>query len=98
MTEAAETKVETNSVILPSDPAALKKIKDAMEEVTNSYVRIQSERDFIKEAIANLSEAVDIPKKFLSKLAKHYYKQDLDTATMELEDLNIAYENVLKKK
>ena len=39
------------SIIIPSSPADRKTIKDAMTEISNSMVRIESEKAFIKEAL-----------------------------------------------
>ena len=62
------------SIIIPSSPADRKTIKDAMTEISNSMVRIESEKAFIKEAIEELNDKVDIDKKYLNKLARVYHK------------------------
>ena len=67
----------TNSIIIPSSDADKQRIKGAMEEISNAYTRIEAERDFIKEAIVALSEDVGIPKKYLSKMATMYHKNNV---------------------
>ena len=59
---------------LPKDPAMVKKIIDCTKEVSASKTRIEGERDFIKEAITNLAEETQIPKKLLNKFANDYHK------------------------
>tara|TARA_R110000868_G_scaffold276552_3_gene536234 strand:+ start:577 stop:831 length:255 start_codon:yes stop_codon:yes gene_type:complete len=83
------------SIIIPSSPADIKQIKDCMTEVSNALTRMDAERDFIKQAISDLSEDVDIDKKCLRKMATVYHKQNLSEVTGEIEDLQALYEAVL---
>ena len=84
------------SIIIPSSDADRKVIKDAMTELSNSMVRIESEKSFIKEAIDDLNDKVGIDKKHLRKLATIYHKQTLAQVTGEVEDLEALYESCLK--
>ena len=84
------------SIIIPSSPNDRKTIKDAMTEISNSMVRIDSEKAYIKEAIEELNDKVDIDKKYLNKLARVYHKQTLAQVTGEMEDLVALYESCLK--
>jgi len=84
------------SIIIPSSPNDRKTIKDAMTEISNSMVRIDSEKAYIKEAIEELNDKVDIDKKYLNKLARVYHKQTLAQVTGEMEDLEALYESCLK--
>ena len=85
-----------STIIIPSSPADRKIIKDAMTELSNSMVRIESEKNFIKEAIEELNDKVGIDKKYLNKLARVYHKQTLAQVTGEMEDLEALYESCLK--
>ena len=84
------------SIIIPSSPNDRKTIKDAMTEISNSMVRIDSEKAYIKEAIEVLNDKVDIDKKYLNKLARVYHKQTLAQVTGEMEDLEALYGSCLK--
>ena len=84
------------SIIIPSSPADREAIKDAMKELSNSMIRIESEKEFIKEAINDLNDKVGIDKKHLRKLANIYHKQTLAQVTTEVEDLEALYESCLK--
>ena len=57
---------------------------------------MEAERDFIKEAIEALADDVDVPKKYLNKLAKIFHKQNLSETVGEMEDVEALYETVLK--
>jgi archaellum component FlaC len=45
-----------SNIILPSSPEDLKRIRGCMEEMSNSFTRMEAERDFQKEAINALAE------------------------------------------
>jgi len=57
---------------------------------------MEAEREFIKEAIEALADDVDVPKKYLNKLAKIFHKQNLSETVGEMEDVEALYETVLK--
>ena len=75
-----------SGIIIPSNPQDQKKIRECMEEISNSYTRTEGERSFVKEAIENLSEEVDIPKKILRKMSRIYHKQNMSEVAGEIED------------
>lgn len=82
------------SVIIPSTDADKKRIKDCMDEISNSYLRQEAERDFIKEAIVSLEDDVGIPKKYLAKMAKIYHKQNMSELVSEIEEIEALLESV----
>jgi len=79
---------------LPSDPAARKAIKKCMDELSASMVRIDGERDFIKEAIDNICEEYEMSKKTFRKLAKVYHKQNFSKEVAEHEEFETMYEQL----
>ena len=60
-----------------SSPEDRKKIKEAVQEISNSLTRIEAERDLIREIIKEVSDNHQIPRKILSKIAKTFHKQNL---------------------
>lgn len=83
--------IDTKQISMPSDPAIQQKIKDALFEASASYTRIEGEKDFLKELFADLSEAVDLPKAYLSKVAKIYHKQNFNELTADQESVQELY-------
>ena len=79
---------------LPSDPAARKAIKKCMDELSASMSRIDGERDFIKEALANICEEYEMSKKTFRKLAKVYHKQNFSKEVAEHEEFETMYEQL----
>ena len=83
-----------SNVIIPSSDEDRKRIRGAMEEISNSYTRTEAERDFVKEAINNLSEDVDIPKNILRKMARIFHKQNMADVVSEVEDIEALMESI----
>ena len=83
-----------SNIILPSSDEDKKRIKDCMDEVSNSYTRMEAERDFIKEAVIALEDDVGIPKKYLSKMARIYHKNNVNEVVAEIEDIEALLETI----
>jgi len=83
--------VEQLEVIIPSDPAARKDIVRVLDELSNSFVRIGGEKDFIKAEIEALAEKYDLPKKILNKMAKIHFQQNIEKVKFESDALVDAY-------
>lgn len=83
-----------SNIIIPSSPEDRKAIKGAMDEISNAYTRIEAERDFIRDALADLQDKVDIDKKYLRKMSRIYHKQNIVEFTTEAEDIETLYEAI----
>ena len=79
---------------IPSSPNDLARIKGAMQEVSNSFTRMEAERSFIREAINELSDEVDIPKKILNKMSRVFHKQNMAEVLGEIEDVEALLESI----
>ena len=73
-----------------------KKLKDAIQEISNSMTRMEAERDLIREIIKDQSTNFLIPKKIISKIAKTYHRQNLTQEVEDHEDFVELYEEVTK--
>lgn len=82
------------NVIIPTSEEDRKKIRGCMEEISNSYTRVEAERDFVKEAINALADEVDIPKNILRKMARIYHKQNMADVVSEVEDIEALMESI----
>jgi hypothetical protein len=72
-----------------------KKLKDVLTEVSNSMIRIKSEREFIKEAIEEAAEKFQMNKKILRKMAKVYHNNSFTDEVMEMEEFQTLYESIV---
>ncbi len=78
-----------------SSPADRKKIREMLQEVSNSMTRIAAEKDLIREAIKEYSKTYEIPKRTLNKMAKIYHKQSYNLEQQEFEEFEELYETVV---
>ena len=72
-----------------------KKLKDVLTEVSNSMIRIKSEREFIKESIEEAAEKFQMNKKILRKMAKVYHNNSFTDEIMEMEEFQTLYESIV---
>jgi hypothetical protein len=84
-------------VIIPSNPADQKKILDFLQEVSNSFTRIQAEKDYIKEAVDVIVEEYELPKKYVNKMARVFHKNTFQNEVAESENFQLLYENITKQ-
>lgn len=85
-----------SEVVIPSNEADREKIMKSIEAISDSLTRIEGEKNWIKEEIAAVSEATNVPKKFLNKLARTYHKQNFDNVMQEVEDFEALYDVIVK--
>lgn len=79
-----------------SSPADRTKIKKMLQEVSNSMTRIAAERDLIKDTITEVSKEFDLPKKYLNKMAKTYFKQNFHVEQADQEEFETLYTSILE--
>ena len=61
--------------LVVSNPVDKKKIKDALFEISNSYTRIDAEKELIKDIVEDLADKFELPKKHINKIARAYHKR-----------------------
>ncbi len=61
--------VETNEV-------ERKRVRDALQEISNAMARMEGEREFIREAKKALVDDQLVDKKVLNRMVKVYHKQN----------------------
>ena len=83
-----------SNIIIPSSPDDRKKIRGALEEISNSLTRIEAERSLIKEILQDVEDKFELPKKYTRKVAKIFHKQNFAEVKTEQEDLETIYETV----
>jgi hypothetical protein len=79
-----------------SSEADRKKLLDAMKECSNSMIRMEGEKDFIKEAIKEICDDLKLPKNIVNRLVKVYHKQNYDEEVAVHEQFEQLYETIVK--
>ena len=77
-------------------PEQKKDLQGAIQEISNSLIRTEAERDLIREIVKEQSDTLQIPKKVISKIAKTYHKQNLAQEVADHEDFVELYEKITK--
>ena len=88
----------SKTLILPTNPADIKKIRDALQEIADAFTRMTAERELVKDIKAMLKEDFELPPKFITKLAKTYFNQDFEAQQVESEDFEELWFAVTSKK
>ena len=64
-----------------SSPADRKKVKDSIKELSDSMLRVDSEKDLQKDIVQVTFEDTGVDKKHIRKLVVIYHKQSMTTKT-----------------
>jgi len=72
-----------------------KKIKGAIQELSDSFTRVASERDWVKSILERLNDDIGIDKKLLRKMAKTYYNGSFNLDKSDFEDFETAYNQIV---
>lgn len=78
-----------------SDKTATKvAIKQAIEEMSNTWLHIESQQQHIRDIVTNISETYEYDKKLLMKVAKARHKRNLSEVQSNNEMLVDEYESL----
>ena len=72
------------------------KLFKVIKECSDSMTRMDAEKDYVREAIADTSKNMQLPKKLVAKLVKVYHKQNCDEEVAVAEQFETLYETVVK--
>ncbi len=81
---------------LPSNPRDRQKLKMAIGEITNCLLRIDSEREAMKEIISAASSQYGVDKKMIRKIATTMYKHNYSDVQAENEEFELLYESLVE--
>jgi hypothetical protein len=82
---------KTNEIIVPSSPADLKRIMEAVKEGNECMTRIAAEKDALKDIVDTVAEEFKLPKRYIGKLIKTYFKQSFEVELNQTEDFQELY-------
>ena len=87
-------KLENLLKMVVNNPKERDVIVAALKEWSNSAVRVEAEKNLQKNIIEDLSDKVDIEKKYLNKLATMFHKQNFAQFQQEREEIEELYESI----
>lgn len=86
------------SIIIPTSPTDRKELYDAIQELSSSMTRVESEKDYQKDAVQTLADKFQIDKKFIRAMAMDYHKNKFKDKVGEFEDYTLLYENIMNTR
>lgn len=75
-----------------------KKFMGAIQEISNSMIRMEAERDLIREIVKEKSDEFKLSKKVINKIAKTYHKQNRAQVEAEHEEFMEIYDEATLQK
>lgn len=81
---------------MPSNPADLKKIDSALQQISDSKTRIEAEQEHIKEVVEKVHEDFQLEKRLIRQLAKVWHMRNYAEEVTQQEDFQEAYEALTK--
>lgn len=72
-----------------------KDIKNCLTEISNSYTRIEAERDLIKDVLNRMQDEFEMNKKLSRKLARVYHKRNIAEEIAANEELTETYDQIV---
>jgi hypothetical protein len=88
--------VQQFSINQISNPADRDKLLGVLKECSNSLVRMEAERDLIKEAVKDICDKLELPKRVVNKMVKVYHKQNFDEEVAVQDQFMELYNAVVK--
>lgn len=84
--------------VIPTSPADIQKIQNAVIEASNSKLRIEAERDLIKDIAQRIQDEVGIAKRDFNKMVKVYFKNEFKKVQEDLNEFADLYSKVMAGK
>lgn len=81
-----------------SSPVDRKKIRDALQEASNSMTRISAERDLIKDIAKDIADNYQLSKKQINKMIRVYHKQNFSEEQAAASEFEQLYQEVVNLK
>lgn len=88
--------VQQFSINQISNPADRDKLLGVLKECSNSLVRMEAERDLIKESVKDICDKLQLPKRVVNKMVKVYHKQNFDEEVAVQDQFMELYNAVVK--
>jgi len=88
--------VQQFSINQISNPADRDKLLGVLKECSNSLVRMEAERDLIKESVKDICDKLELPKRVVNKMVKVYHKQNFDEEVAVQDQFMELYNAVVK--
>lgn len=83
---------------IPSTTAEKQKLKEMIGEITKCMLRIDAEREAMKEIIKDAADRYSLNKKMVRRIASTMYRSDYADVQAEHEEFEDLYESIVEGK
>jgi hypothetical protein len=77
-------------------PERKARLKGCLQEISNSMVRMEAERDNITAIVQRMADEFEMNKRVSRRLAKIFHKRNLEEERGDFEEVAETYEEVTK--
>lgn len=84
-----------NDFVIPSNPVDQKKIRDAVDELSNSMLRVSSEKALQKDIKDGIKESLEVPPAVLNWMAKQSMEDTFEETVSKEEAKQTLYETIM---
>jgi hypothetical protein len=77
-----------------SNPEERKIIKDCLQEMVDSMIRVAAERDLMKEIVARVKEETEVDTKIFRRMAKVQFASNFSEVVAQDEEFVVLYEKL----
>ena len=88
--------IQQLAVNILSNPKDREDLFKVIKDCSDSMTRAESESEFVKESITEVSKKLQLPKKLVARMVKVYHKQNFDEEVAVHEQFETLYETVVK--
>lgn len=74
-----------------------KKLRNAIQEISDSMLRVGAERDLQKEVVNKIAEELTVDKKIVRRMAKVYHKANFKDEVEQNDAFESFYDLVINK-
>ena len=76
------------------NPVEKKKVEGFVKEISNCMVRMDAERDLVKDILNRAKDEIGVKPKILRRIARIYYRNSLNEERDETEELFDTYDEI----
>lgn len=78
------------------NPTEKKAVASAVQEMSDSMIRIEAEKELMKEIVDVTFEKYGVDKKYFRKISNIFHKRNMDEVRTEQETVESLYEDLFK--
>lgn len=92
-----DTQPTTPNIIVPNDEASRTAIRQALDEMSDSFIRTAAESSLRADISKTMKEKYKIPPSIFNKWARIHFNRNVDQVMAETDEVCSTYQLITKK-